>query len=368
MGVWDTVSSIGLPETWISSALGLTWLRDKWNEKYGYHDVSLPSPRGKLVLISRVLHSTNNPPIHAAEDDWRGYVRRAYQALSLDENRTSFSPILLRFPKQESRDPPENGPAFLQCWFPGVHTDVGGGYERAYRDISDLSFAWMIDMCWPYLSFKNKKIKESLKAVSTERIDEDELSFFGKLALKRKGPSADPQETPWGLSEAHDELHTLAFWAGGSTHRKPSQYYLGKHGTNEEPFETHEYMHASVRMKMLIDKEGLPSKWKPQALAGFKLQCKKGKWFWVKEVGIHVVEIPEWMPEEMACLRHTEEYPLMGDENRKLLGDVKRCEKIEMVPSGWSKKWLWLLLAMPGLAAAAVALQFDSRKHAFLRY
>ena len=47
MGVWDTVSSVGIPKTWISGKLGITLVRKWWNEQYGYHDTSLPSPRSK---------------------------------------------------------------------------------------------------------------------------------------------------------------------------------------------------------------------------------------------------------------------------------------------------------------------------------
>ena len=305
---------------------------------------------------------------HPDEDDWRGYVRRAYQALSLDENRTSFEPILLRFPINEAKDHPDHGPAFLQCWFPGVHTDVGGGYERAYRDISDLSFAWMIDMCWPYLSFKNEKIKETLKLPSVELVDPDELSFFGKLALKLHGPKKGPQETPWGLSDAHDELHTLAFWAGGSTHRKPHQYYLGKtHDSNGEEFMTHEFMHASVRKRMLVDKDGQPSKWRPNALAGFELRWddKRDQWFWVKEVDVggkkDKVVIWEWMPHSEACREHTEEFPLLTDDDWQLLRNQEVCRKIQMIPHPWSMNWLWLLLALLALLTVVAVVGYDSR-------
>jgi hypothetical protein len=30
----------------------------------------------------------------------------------------------------------------LQVWFPGAHSDVGGGYK--YRELADLALFWMV--------------------------------------------------------------------------------------------------------------------------------------------------------------------------------------------------------------------------------
>jgi len=83
---------------------------------------------------------------------------------------------------------------FLQCWFPGLHTDVGGGHERAYRDISDISLMWMIEMCSSALVFSGD-LAESLKKPS------DPNAWFPKRAKV-------PEDLGWGLSDAHDEYHS----------------------------------------------------------------------------------------------------------------------------------------------------------------
>ena len=44
MGVWDTVGSLGVPETWIDSALAKVGFTYDLNESYKYHDTSLPTP------------------------------------------------------------------------------------------------------------------------------------------------------------------------------------------------------------------------------------------------------------------------------------------------------------------------------------
>ncbi|MBD9355183.1 phospholipase effector Tle1 domain-containing protein [Methylomonas albis] len=59
-------------------------------------------------------------------------------AVSLDEKRSKFKPILLC--------PPINAQATetTEVWFPGAHADVGGGYEDSH-ELQDISLSWMID-------------------------------------------------------------------------------------------------------------------------------------------------------------------------------------------------------------------------------
>jgi hypothetical protein len=59
-------------------------------------------------------------------------VQRGFQAISLDERRNVFTPILW--------DAAVN---VVQAFFPGGHCDVGGGYAEA--GLSDNTLEWMID-------------------------------------------------------------------------------------------------------------------------------------------------------------------------------------------------------------------------------
>ena len=62
-------------------------------------------------------------------------VEHARHALATDEERALFEPVLWdreALPQQTIK----------QVWFPGVHTDVGGGYEK--QELSDLSLVWMM--------------------------------------------------------------------------------------------------------------------------------------------------------------------------------------------------------------------------------
>jgi uncharacterized protein (DUF2235 family) len=100
IGVWDTVRALGIPG---SSGLVL------W--RHAFHDAKL------------------NP-----------HVPYARQALSIDENRETFAPEIW----DESEESPEAKARgrIKQVWFPGVHSDIGGGYPEA--GLSDLALEWMI--------------------------------------------------------------------------------------------------------------------------------------------------------------------------------------------------------------------------------
>lgn len=96
LGVWDTVGSLGIPG-------GLLAAGNK--AKFAFHDTS-PSP----------------------------LVKRAVQALAIDEHRRDFTPTFWT-----GTAPP--GAAIQQVWFAGAHSDVGGGYVT--RKLADIPLVWM---------------------------------------------------------------------------------------------------------------------------------------------------------------------------------------------------------------------------------
>lgn len=100
IGVWDTIRALGIPG---SSGL-VVW-------RHAFHDASL------------------NPKVC--------YAR---QALSIDENRKIFAPVIWN----EWEETPEDKARgrIKQVWFPGVHSDVGGGYPET--GLSDLALDWMV--------------------------------------------------------------------------------------------------------------------------------------------------------------------------------------------------------------------------------
>lgn len=61
----------------------------------------------------------------------------ALHALSLQENRKEFLPTLWSIPEGGL----SNKQTLKQVWFPGAHSDVGGGYKR--RELQDIALFWM---------------------------------------------------------------------------------------------------------------------------------------------------------------------------------------------------------------------------------
>lgn len=79
-------------------------------------------------------------------------VENACHALAVDDKRKTFHPLLW---KQEL----EEYQTLEQVWFPGMHTDVGGGYKEHH--LSDLSLIWMC----------RKAVKKGLLIYDKERIN-----------------------------------------------------------------------------------------------------------------------------------------------------------------------------------------------------
>jgi uncharacterized protein (DUF2235 family) len=62
-------------------------------------------------------------------------IRHAFQALALDEQRAPFTPALW-----ERRHMDKTNVDLRQVWFPGAHSNVGGGYND--QEIANISLAW----------------------------------------------------------------------------------------------------------------------------------------------------------------------------------------------------------------------------------
>ena len=104
IGVWDTVGSLGVP---VARWKLFGWMGKLIDEKFRFHDESLSS-----------------------------IVRHAYHAISIHEHRGTFPVTLWQ------KQPHSTGQELEQVWFPGVHSDVGGGYRTT--GLSDAPFEWMI--------------------------------------------------------------------------------------------------------------------------------------------------------------------------------------------------------------------------------
>ena len=101
IGVWDTVDAYGFP---------IDELAIIWN-----------------YLIY---------PIHFPDYKLSSKVKKACHALSVDDERHTFHPVLW---DESGETDPER---IEQVWFPGVHSDVGGGYPK--YNLALVALDWMI--------------------------------------------------------------------------------------------------------------------------------------------------------------------------------------------------------------------------------
>lgn len=105
VGVWDTVGALGNP-------LLLNGILSKRNQ---FHDPELSSK-----------------------------ISNAFQALAIDEKRKNFEATLWH--KQIGSEEQ----VLEQVWFPGVHSDVGGGYPENETGLSDIALNWMLGKAESY--------------------------------------------------------------------------------------------------------------------------------------------------------------------------------------------------------------------------
>ncbi|MFF3634414.1 DUF2235 domain-containing protein [Streptomyces sp. NPDC002250] len=112
IGVWDTVGSLGIP---VPASKGLGAVVERCNRQWAFHDTELSS-----------------------------WVRAAFHALAIDEERASFRPTLWHQQPGAERQ----GQELKQVWFAGVHCDVGGGYPET--GLSDITLLWMVEQAHRY--------------------------------------------------------------------------------------------------------------------------------------------------------------------------------------------------------------------------
>ncbi len=106
LGLWDTVDAYGMPLDEVKSFI------DQWVYPLSFPDQEL-SPK----------------------------VRTAWHALSVDDERHTFHPVLWD-ERTEQPGVKERAGNLVQVWFPGVHANVGGGYPM--DGLAFLSLQWML--------------------------------------------------------------------------------------------------------------------------------------------------------------------------------------------------------------------------------
>lgn len=99
IGVWDTVDAVGMPMDWMADLLNLIW------------------------------------PYKFPDNNLSDRVAKACHALAIDDERRTFWPVMWN----EKDEPPGR---IEQVWFPGVHSNIGGGYPK--DQMAEVSLDWMM--------------------------------------------------------------------------------------------------------------------------------------------------------------------------------------------------------------------------------
>lgn len=107
IGVWDTVVALGLPFKSVNALVNMIPFL-----KSDFHDLTLSSS-----------------------------VENAFHAVAIDERRKTFAPTLWEPNLRQ-------GQTMEQVWFPGTHTDIGGGYKES--GLSDVTLSWMVGKAKKY--------------------------------------------------------------------------------------------------------------------------------------------------------------------------------------------------------------------------
>ncbi|KAJ0337171.1 hypothetical protein COL922a_007063 [Colletotrichum nupharicola] len=226
VGVWDTVGSLGWP-------------------KMPWEKIRTDRSADELRFASLDVHPN---------------VEHAFHALALDEWRTAFSPTLWGKRGNTTTH-------LRQVWFPGSHSNVGGGFED--QQIATIALAWMADQLASVgVEFSTPEMKRIFYTLDPSV----EAREWGK------GRISSPSATTAIPDKAYNALwYPWQTVTGGNTvagTRTPGSYMEdGRKDVIQEP---NELIHPSVRIRYLYDGLGLDDNgdWECSALTknGYKLQ------------------------------------------------------------------------------------------------
>jgi hypothetical protein len=202
IGVWDTVGTLGVPTV-----------------KIPHLGIPLHTQKKKEYAFINTVVAPN--------------VSYAYQALALDEQRTSFSPTLWESPQPGAKVALKE---LKQTWFPGVHSSVGGG--NADTSISDVTLAWMMTQLSPHLAFDGTYVQLQ---------QQQNVTYYERSKLPVK---------EWALGLIKRSDTGILNGMTGTSVRTPGVYNRVDLSTDQESdtelFKPCEFIHPSVRWRWQI--------------------------------------------------------------------------------------------------------------------
>jgi uncharacterized protein (DUF2235 family) len=168
LGLWDTVAAYGLPVDEMTRGVS------QW------------------IAPLEMPNHTLNP-----------LVLRACQALSLDDERTTFHPVLWN----ERNQPPQQGDVrytrdetITQVWFAGVHANVGGGYPD--DSLARIPLYWIMEEARACdLTFKKHPLADPDPIIETRSAQDKD----GRLYDSRSGMGSYYRFGPRRMSKLCDQ-------------------------------------------------------------------------------------------------------------------------------------------------------------------
>jgi uncharacterized protein (DUF2235 family) len=170
IGVWDTVDAYGMPIDELKEGI----------DRYVW----------PMTLADRKLSD---------------YIDRACHALSLDDERPTFRPVLWTDPPADKK--PER---LTQMWFAGVHANVGGGYPD--DGLAYVALQWMMDEAERSGLRFYRAVRDDCEARADEQGEEYD-SRAGLGGYYRYGPrdvDALCHDKDHGVEVAHPKVHNSA--------------------------------------------------------------------------------------------------------------------------------------------------------------
>jgi uncharacterized protein (DUF2235 family) len=362
VGVFDTVGSLGIPDM-----LGISLASQR--TKYGFHNVKLTE-----------------------------HIEHAYQALALDERRRAFRPTLWYIPDEVVKDPTKPTPELKQVWFPGVHTNCGGGSNETLSgmkgdneskksllsqsskpefnssiDISTATLVWMLQCISPLLAIDqvafNNQIDQYQRWLYRIRFActyhhpnmWDGVKGFlpiipllnpapsGLEAPKRDPPHPHPEfDFSWGTGPLVDSFGGI-YLLNGSHPRRPGHEDVEVYDEKEDAYEwkslrklgrTNEYIHPIVFHRSIVhgwDKHSpLRKGWKREHRHG---EDGKARFWWYMKKEDETIALPEW-----AILRDVPERPNFERAWYKKCEKTKRTlEKLDAMEGDGANDFLEIL-------------------------
>lgn len=264
-------------------------------------------------------------------------VRHAFQALALDEQRASFAPSIWKVgPKNQTTD-------LVQAWFPGAHTNIGGGSRDKDENgqlgqkeqLSFISYMWMLDRIHPYLALDEFELRAQqadmlalIVPTGQARGVSPSLIQAGTNFLKDR--MAGARDVAYGyaggmINDSHTLLYDLLAF--------PKPRIPLDLGPEEDKMRTGEVVHPSVFYRQESERRaGFPPEkiYQPLAMKGWTRETSPG-------------ERPRWFKREAGTgrvVKMMEEFEVggmaKGDSLEGWLIDKTWCDSVrEDVESGW---------------------------------